>query len=593
MVGRATRELRVVIVGDADSLSRSLVKSKAELEAFGKSATSTSKDNDRLRRSWRDAETGLFDFGRASDTVGKKLNGGPLGLVGAIGSVSEGILKMGGFVQDGVSDLGKMSSEGEQAGGVMASLGGTLGSLAPVAGAATAGIAAIGAALLALPALAGVATFALVALLDTVTTLSAVVAAAAGPLGLLAGLLGGLGAAFVIAGKKALEGHGMFAHLARKVSDLRGQFAGLTRTLAERFLPYFWELTNAAQTALNYLGKIAKLPLNAALRSLSTEGVHLVNQFVYSVADALKGPFRLAVELAFGSRGENAQQAVSNWWDSMTDYLFGYTKTHPMNIHKDAIQMPDTVVAGALQPILDWFGRQHFTKTGIKWSNEIINGVIHGKGGHNIAAWASTIASHAGTLAGKAFMATLRAEITNLFPNLAGWFQDHLLVPGINVHPIFSAIRALWGQAKQKGEQAFRDVGTWAAQQFSGIFDTAVRWWNAIVTYIESHLPSLHIDIPGGGLLKAAGSVIPGATGGIVTGGIPGRDSVHTLLTPGEIVLTKRQQLSLLRGGPRRDVRDDRPITVNQHFHGSSRDPRAMQAEAMWNIRRLLPHGIA
>ena len=53
----------------------------------------------------------------------------------------------------------------------------------------------------------------------------------------------------------------------------------------------------------------------------------------------------------------------------------------------------------------------------------------------------------------------------------------------------------------------------------------------------------------GGRYGHTSGGVVHPATGGIITGGTPGRDSVPAMLTPGEIVLNRQQQLALLRGG--------------------------------------------
>lgn len=63
--------------------------------------------------------------------------------------------------------------------------------------------------------------------------------------------------------------------------------------------------------------------------------------------------------------------------------------------------------------------------------------------------------------------------------------------------------------------------------------------------------------IPGSSLLKKfTGS----ATGGLVTGGVSGRDSVPLMAAPGEVVLNRQAQLSLVRG---QVPGSSRPMTVN------------------------------
>lgn len=57
---------------------------------------------------------------------------------------------------------------------------------------------------------------------------------------------------------------------------------------------------------------------------------------------------------------------------------------------------------------------------------------------------------------------------------------------------------------------------------------------------------------PSGGFTEPGGDSLtpPGfAAGGVVTGGVPGRDSVLARLTPGEVVLNRRQQQAVMGGG--------------------------------------------
>lgn len=622
-----------------------------------------------ISKSWGDADNGLIDFDRAAQKVNKTMSGGPFGLFDSIGNVGYALLKMGGFAQDATDNLGKFASEGEQAGGTMATFGSTIGEAAVAAAPLIGILAAVGAALLVLPALAAAATFALVALLDVVTTLAAGVAALAGPLTIATGLLGGLGAAFAYVATQSFKNKAtmkdqkdalLALHVAQQtynedvakygknattteralialhkaqdaydtasqgtalhIGEIQEKFGELVKTLSSDFRPELEKLAGAALTALNYLDRIAKLPLKQAFRSLSTEGVRLISKFVYGVANVLKKPFRLAIQLAFGTGGENAQRAITSWWDSLTGYLFGYSNRHPVKLGDHVIGFTTTQVAGALQPIVDWFNRQRFIKTGLRWSKEIIDGIIHGPSGKNFAKWAGAVFADAGDKAGQAFKASLTAEVTGLLPDLGKWFRDHTLVPGIDSHPIFEAFDALVTYAKADWHDILGyiaahiphpniDVGKWLGKvegiwntitgyitkhiphpnidvggwlgKVRGIWDTirgyvgkhiphpnidVAGWlskvegiWDQIVSYIESHVPHPSINLPGPSLnpthyLPHTGGIVTPrgmqgyAGGGMVVGGIAGRDSVPALLTPGEVVLNEAQQRRLLHG---------------------------------------------
>lgn len=94
----------------------------------------------------------------------------------------------------------------------------------------------------------------------------------------------------------------------------------------------------------------------------------------------------------------------------------------------------------------------------------------------------------------------------------------------------------------------------------------------------------------------ALNEVTARSTGGIVTGGIPGQDSVHTLLTPGERVLTVAQTRAYDRGarsGPvpitpngRGGGTQNVAVTVNAGIGVDPRDVAEQIERALTNLRR-------
>jgi hypothetical protein len=89
-------------------------------------------------------------------------------------------------------------------------------------------------------------------------------------------------------------------------------------------------------------------------------------------------------------------------------------------------------------------------------------------------------------------------------------------------------------------------------------------------------------------------------TGGMSQGMHPGRARGGPVLAGQSYMINEEgpELLTLFPGGGgyvtpnRAGGRAGGGISVTQHFYGVSRDPRAMQAEAIWAMRRLLPHAI-
>ncbi len=518
------------------------VEVKYDPDSVRRLSATAKAEGEKIAHSWDDADRGLIDFDRAAQKVNKTMSGGPFGLFDTIGNVGYALLQMGGFAQQGEKSLGNLFTTASDGEGIMAGLGSTLTSLAPVAGIAATGFAALGAALLVLPALAAAVTFAFVALLDTVTILSAVVVAFLGPLALLGGLLGGLAAAFVLGGKAALVGKHSFHDFGQEIKDLKEQFDKFGKVLGHLFLPYFERLAHAASIALTYLSRIAKLPLARAFHSLATEGISMLSKFLYNVANVLKRPFRLAIEVAFGAGGANANKAIANWWESLTKYLFGYTKTKKIHIGS-AIAVDTKNVKGALQPIFDFFGRQHFVDTGLRWAHEIIDGLVRAWNQNpKLRAAVKKVLADAGHQAGKAFRATFFAEIHaipwralgwylvrkldlangvrtaasqawNLFKQIAGRAWDWVKTKGLSIW--HSIINAAGNAATAAGNAIKNNLGNawdWVKRKVQGIWD--------FISNLFSQAIHLNISVPNLPNLPGLNSLNPfRASGGPVTAG--------------------------------------------------------------------------
>jgi len=220
-----------------------------------------------------------------------------------------------------------------------------------------------------------VASVAIVALADAIGTLIAIVADLVAPLTLVIGLLGLLGGAFFLAAKKAFGMHE--DGFGQAIAGLKKQFDDLTTTLVGRFMPVFQFLIHNASQALDYLNKIAKLPLDQAFKSLATTGVQAVTKFLEQVGHLLAHPIRLAFQIAFGTGkgGNEVASAISGLWNQFTNFLFGYSKSHPIELRPGVFKIETKTVDGALQPFIDWFNRHDFTAQGIKIGHELLNGL--------------------------------------------------------------------------------------------------------------------------------------------------------------------------------------------------------------------------
>jgi hypothetical protein len=316
-------------------------------------------------------------------------------------------------------------------------------------------VAGFSAPLAALPAIIFLVVVAVNALVFAFGTLVAIVADFIAPVSLVAGLLGALGLGFVIAAQKAAQGGGSLNEFKNKLDTLKSMFGHTATVLAHDFLPLLDRLAGAAQTALLFIDKLAKEPLDKAMHDMATKGVEMINTFVRKVADTLAHPFRLAIKLAFGTgaAGNDVAGVVAGWWDSFTKYLFGYTKTpaHQIHIGRFLAPMTQVDVQGALQPIIDWFNRHHFTKQGIEIGQDMMEGLSK-----------SGLQKKVGAFLEQVFVAAMKRAMGQFF-ELFVVAREKINQEGQKLdHEVFGAIKRwateAWDWMKQKASEAIQAV---------------------------------------------------------------------------------------------------------------------------------------
>lgn len=355
-----------------------------------------------------------------------------------------------------------------------------------------------------------------IALADAFGTLIAIVADFVAPITLVTGLLGGLGLGFAFAAMKAFGQHGSLHDALGKVKH---QFDNLTTTLAHDFMPIFTWLISSAHQALTYLNQIAQLPLDKAFKSLATTGVQAVTKFLQHIGSILAHPFRLAIKLAFGAgpAGNEVASAVAGIWHQFTRYMLGYADTHPV-FAKDGkfLGVTTTTVQGALQPLIDWFNRHHFTKQGTKIGHEILNGL-------------KPLSKPFGQFIVHVFEDAIKTVATSTWNWLEhGWIAFEGRVLRTELHwagQVMRGIERLLGQAwdwvKTKAEGIWSSIVS-NATNFIGNIKSAIesnlgaawnwvlgeaqRIWNKIVGIFTAPL-HIHLSIPS---IPSVGSVLGG-----------------------------------------------------------------------------------
>lgn len=486
----------------------------------------------------------------------------------------------------------------------------------------------LGAGLAALPAIVFLVVGAVVTLTDVLGTMIAVVADFVAPLTIVAGLLGGLGAAFAYVAVQSFKNKAslqdqkdalLALHVAQqtynqdlakygkgatqtenallalhKAQDvyakaqmgvalgavnLDEKFSRLVSTLSRRFQPEIIALAQSAGKALSFLNQIAKLPLDQAFRQLATKGVRLLGQFVDGVAKVVARPIRLAFQIAFSTG--NFSNMVSDWWRRLSDFLFGYTSHHRMNLPLDHQFAPLTTshVNGIFQPLINWFNRHHFTKQGQEIGHSILRGFTSSGASQRLGQFIVSTLKDSAKIAATGVLNALEGAMSSL---LTKW--RHLLSSmGISNEQMIAHAKAIWQTLSSTAGHVWQTIQNVVHR----VISTITGWWNSLVRAVESVI-NVHISWPSppswfSGLASGITSHIPGmgATGGIVTRptfamiGEAGPEAVIPLdQTPGSYPLSRG-----MGGGN---------LTIEVHNHGSV----IMQEDFKAAVRDAIQQGL-
>lgn len=439
-------------------------------------------------------------------------------------SVGDALVKLD-LAKHAVNDLGdeaeqtdaKMAATAASTGffeGALASLNGVLGSSIPLLG-------GFSVPLIALPAVAGAAAVAIVALADVIGTLIAIVADFVAPITLVAGLLGSLGIGFAIAAKRAAEGGGPFKEFHKQLEGLHTQFDKVSTDLALRFLPYLERLATGASHALTFIDKLAHEPLDKAMHDMATRGVQMLNNFVNQIAATVARPIRLAFQIAFGAGpgGNEFASAVASWWNRLTHFLFGYTQTHQIHIGRFLGPLTTSQVDGIFQPVIDWFGRHHFAKQGIRIGHEILDGIKKSGLDKNLSTY---------------FGAVFKDAFKTVGVSISNWNLQSLLegpvTKAVNwIEKVFSdawdntrkqAVRdftAVVGVATDAAGAIMRNIESKIGAAWAWVVSKAQSIWSTIVGIFSAPL-HLNISVPSLPSLSSIVGSIGGAAGGLIPG---------------------------------------------------------------------------
>lgn len=403
-----SNRVEIVISADTGDTLLKLEATRVAVDELGSSGKRTGEsmgsENDRssLASGLKSVETHLGNLGGGGGLIGGALSG--------FGSLGVGVMRITQFAGDATQAFGSwiagMSDGIPIVGDFGVALGGmiaSLGEIMPILGPVIIGLAAF-------PVAAGLAAGAAAILGGVITTLAAVAAGFIPPLTLMGTLLGVLGGGFILAGIHALGAHKQFSQLHDIVTKIKTGFSDLIGTLAQRLAPAFTIIGQDVLHLVNYFERLSHMDLAAALRNFSTHGVQIISKMADDIGHLMARPFRLIVADSF-SASSSVKNAFISRFSELRDYLFGHSESIFVNpIH----QTFTTHIAGALQPILDWFNRQHFTSTGLRWLNELTTALQHSGAWHNLWNYVVSLAQAAGSIAGHAFAAAFEAELTSL-----------------------------------------------------------------------------------------------------------------------------------------------------------------------------------
>lgn len=315
-------------------------------------------------------------------TAPLKLLGGMLGAAGTVGSLGGGLMGFGNSVP------------------VVAQLTTGLGALLTTISPLIPLIAAFGALLLVWPTVVGAAVFVINALGLAFTTLAAIVVASLGPLGVFTAIIGGVGLGAVLGFQNALKSAGpQFAAFRKEVGNIKDSFTTLTKTLAADFMPWFTSMGHIVQNVLGYFNQLAtiagKSGLDGVFKSLSSGGIARLNKDFVAFVQPIGHLIQKTIAFAFGRGGREGQSALTHDFAHLSAWA---SKT--------------------FAPIVKWFDKQHFTKTGERWLNEIMEKIENSAIWNNLGDFIKKDLKKAGTAAADAFASAMADEIKIWMPTI-------------------------------------------------------------------------------------------------------------------------------------------------------------------------------
>jgi hypothetical protein len=240
--------------------------------------------------------------------------------------------------------------------------------------------------------------------------------------------------------------------------------------LAHVFLPYFSELGQAAEKALNLLDRIIKLPLGQRSERW-TRGERSCSAILSTV---FRRSCRSRGSRSSRVRGFGVSNMVSDWWHRFR-FLFGTTERHPIELRPGVFKIQKSTTDGVFQPFIDWFNRHHFTQQGIKIGQQILAGVLNSGMRNRLVTFFGQVFRDAALRAGQAVLHTLNQPLGPGIAALAKKGADAMYQLFLSAdHKISSSIKNAIGSA------------------FDWVKDHVSSVWSSIVSIIEQ---PFHINI--------------------------------------------------------------------------------------------------
>lgn len=200
------------------------------------------------------------------------------------------------------------------------------------------------------PVAAGLSAIA-AAIVTPFTELAAIVVGLLGPMSALATLFGVIGGgaafgAYTAAFDPAFAGFKKFDKLRDQITAIGAMLDHLGATIGARLLPYLEGAANWVERFISYGDRLAKMTLPQMIHSISTTGMHLLEQANRALYDFIGRPLLTIFGAGFGKAGNRISDAFSSM-----------------------IAVWTPLVARMWSIFESWFDSQHFEAIGERWAN--------------------------------------------------------------------------------------------------------------------------------------------------------------------------------------------------------------------------------